>query len=161
AAGDPSLDACASASRSKTPAHLASPCRSCGPLASPTCHPSSLSQPALRRQTSEVRAACSNPARPDPCGGRQATDVPTPTLSKLKLDMYDFLGIILPGLIATAEGWILIRGWAAFIGSMNRVNGTGLTLLLIFSFGLGHIVQELGDFVVVSLKGKRYFHKAR
>src|SRR6266481_8849728 len=31
----------------------------------------SLSQFALRRQTSEVRAACSNPARADPCGGRQ------------------------------------------------------------------------------------------
>src|SRR5215831_4896933 len=80
-AGDPSLDACASATRSKTPAHLASPRRSCGPLAPPTCHPSSLSQPALRRQASEVRAACSNPARADPCGGRQATDVPTATVS--------------------------------------------------------------------------------
>src|SRR6516165_10644995 len=80
-AGDPSLDACASASQSKTPAHLASLCRSCGPLASRTCHPSSLSQSALRRQTSEVRAACSNPARADPCGGRQATDVPTATLT--------------------------------------------------------------------------------
>jgi hypothetical protein len=31
----------------------------------------SLSQFALRRQTSEVRAACSNPARADPRGGRQ------------------------------------------------------------------------------------------
>src|ERR1700720_3019170 len=79
AAGDSPLDACASASQSKAPDHLASPRRSCGSLASPTCHPSSLSQPALRRHTSEVRAACSNPARADPCGGRQATGVPTAT----------------------------------------------------------------------------------
>src|ERR1700720_1059837 len=79
AAGDSPLDACASASQSKAPDHLASPRRFCGSLASPTCHPSSLSQPALRRHTSEVRAACSNPARADPCGGRQATGVPTAT----------------------------------------------------------------------------------
>src|ERR1700756_2671320 len=79
AAGDSPLDACASASQSKAPDHLASPRRSCGSLASPTCHPASLSQPALRRQTSEVRAACSNPARAAPCGGRQATGVPTAT----------------------------------------------------------------------------------
>jgi hypothetical protein len=35
----------------------------CAALASPTSHPSSLSQSALRRQASEVRAACSNSAQ--------------------------------------------------------------------------------------------------
>jgi integrase len=46
-AGDPPLDACASASQPKAPDNLASTRRSCGSLASPTCHPSSLSQRAF------------------------------------------------------------------------------------------------------------------
>jgi len=62
--------------------------------------------------------------------------------SKLKLDVYDFLAVILPGLIVTAEGWILLRGWNDFIASMGSISGTGLTLLLVFAFGVGHIVQE-------------------
>ena len=90
-AGDPPLDACASAPRPKAPDNLAPTCRSCGPLASPTCHPSSLSQPALRRQPSEVRAACSNPARADPCGGRQATGVPTATCPSSSPDTFPYV----------------------------------------------------------------------
>jgi hypothetical protein len=82
-------------------------------------------------------------------------------LSKLKLDVYDLLGIILPGLIATAEGWILLRGWTAFILSMSHLTGTSLTLLMLFAFGLGHIVQELGDFALLTIKGKRYLRRAR
>jgi hypothetical protein len=82
-------------------------------------------------------------------------------LSKLKLDIYDFLGIILPGLIAVAEGWILLRGWTRFVFSMSQVGGTGLTLLLIFAFGVGHIVQEFGDVVVKWTKGERYLRKSR
>jgi hypothetical protein len=82
-------------------------------------------------------------------------------LSKLKLDIYDFLAIILPGLLAVAESWILLRGWTAFVFSMSHMSGTGLTLLLVFAFGIGHIVQELGDFVIQFVKGERYLRKAR
>ena len=46
-------------------------------LAPPTAHPSSLAEHPLRRQTPEVGAGCGNSARPDLCGGRPATDVPT------------------------------------------------------------------------------------
>jgi hypothetical protein len=45
-------------------------------------------------------------------------------LSKLKLNVYDFLGNILPGLVAIAEGWIFVRGWDAFILSMSHIGGT-------------------------------------
>src|SRR5215212_7000564 len=31
----------------------------------------------VRRQTPKVGAGCGNPARPDPCGGRSVTSVPT------------------------------------------------------------------------------------
>jgi len=42
-------------------------------------------------------------------------------LSKLKLDVYDFLGIILPGLVAIAEGWVLLRGWRFWSGAWQRL----------------------------------------
>ena len=82
-------------------------------------------------------------------------------LSKLKLDVYDFLGIILPGLVAIAEGWIFLRGWAAFIVSTSHIGGTTLTLLLVFAFGIGHLVQELSDLAIQWIKGPRYKYLAR
>lgn len=82
-------------------------------------------------------------------------------LSKLKLDIYDFLGIILPGLVAVAEGWIFLRGWGAFIQSMSHLTGTGLTLLLVFAFGVGHLVQEFADAAIRWSKGPRYLCRAR
>jgi hypothetical protein len=82
-------------------------------------------------------------------------------LSKLRLGIYDFLSIALPGLLAVAGGWILLRGWSAFVCSMSQISGTGLTLLLVFAFGVGHIVQELGDFAIRLLKGRRYLYSAR
>ena len=82
-------------------------------------------------------------------------------LSKLKLDVYDFLGIILPGLVAISEGWIFLRGWDAFILSMSHIGGTSLTLLLVFAFGIGHLVQELSDVAIQWIKGSRYKYRAR
>jgi hypothetical protein len=82
-------------------------------------------------------------------------------LSKLKIDVYDFLGILLPGLIPIAESWILLRGWGAFVRSMSVIGGTSLTLLLVFAFGIGHLVQELSDVTIQWTKGPRYKYKAR
>jgi hypothetical protein len=81
--------------------------------------------------------------------------------SKLKLELYDFIGVMLPGLLAISEGWIVLRGWHVFIATINAISGTGLTLLIVFAFGLGNIVQELGDVAIKAAKGKRYFRRAR
>jgi hypothetical protein len=81
--------------------------------------------------------------------------------SKLKLEVYDFLGLIVPGLIAICEAWILLRGWHTFLLAVNQVSGTAFTLLLLFAFATGSLVQELGDFTVKLIKGKRYFRSAR
>jgi hypothetical protein len=81
--------------------------------------------------------------------------------SKLKPDVYDLLGLLFPGLIAIFEGWILLRGWTSFQAAILQVSGTGLTLLLLMAFGLGNIVQELGDIAIKTVKGKRYFRQAR
>lgn len=81
--------------------------------------------------------------------------------SKLKLEVYDFLGLIVPGLIAICEAWILLRGWHTFLLAVNQMSGTAFTLLLLFAFATGSAVQELGDFTVKLIKGKRYFRSAR
>jgi hypothetical protein len=36
------------------------------------------------------------------------------------------------------------------------MSGTGLTLLLASSFGVGHLVQEFGDHLIKTAKGDRY-----
>lgn len=81
--------------------------------------------------------------------------------SKLKLELYDFLGLILPGLITICEGWILLRGWHTFVVGITQIGGTGLTLLLVFAFGIGNIIQELGDVTLKAIKGRRYFRGPR
>lgn len=81
--------------------------------------------------------------------------------SKWKLDVYDLLAIILPGLIAIGEGWVLIRGWDSFCFAIAHLTATILTLLLLASFAVGTLVQELGDFAVKTLKGERFFRSGR
>lgn len=81
--------------------------------------------------------------------------------SKLKLEVYDFLGVILPGIIAICEGWILVRGWTQFVASINHLSGTGFTVLAFFAFGVGQLVQEFGDALVKLCKGKRFFKHGR
>ena len=44
-------------------------------------------------------------------------------LSKLKLEVYDLLGIILPGLLAVFEGLILLKGWTPFVISLRELSG--------------------------------------
>ena len=76
--------------------------------------------------------------------------------SKLKLELYDLLGIILPGLLAICEGWILLRGWHVFVVAINGISGTALTLVVVLAFGIGNMVQELGEVAIRAIKGKRY-----
>jgi hypothetical protein len=81
--------------------------------------------------------------------------------SKLKLEIYDLLGVIFPGLLVICEGWVVIRGWPRFITSVSHTSGVGLTLLLILAFGVGQVVQEGGDVAVKFIKGERYFKRGR
>jgi hypothetical protein len=82
-------------------------------------------------------------------------------ISNWKLEIYDLLAILLPGLVAISEGWIVLRGWEGFTFAMGRITATPLTLLLLASFGVGTIVQELGDFCVKLLTDERYFRRGR
>jgi hypothetical protein len=75
--------------------------------------------------------------------------------------VYDLIGLILPGFLAGCEGWTLLRGWDAFLLAIGHMTGTGFTLWLLVSFGAGNVVQELGDFTIKSIKGKRYLRTGR
>lgn len=82
-------------------------------------------------------------------------------VSKLKLEVYDLLGVILPGLLVAFEAWVLLTGWRPFLLSLHRLSGTEFTLLVLFAFGAGNLVQELGDVTIKGWKGQRFFKKAR
>lgn len=82
-------------------------------------------------------------------------------ISKWKLEVYDLLAIILPGLVVIGEGWVLLRGWEAFAVAVTHLTASSLTFLLLAAFGAGTMVQELGDFLVKSCNGKRFFKQGR
>jgi hypothetical protein len=67
----------------------------------------------------------------------------------------------LPGLLAISEGWIVLRGWHVFVVAANGISGTALALLVVLAFGIGNMVQELGEVTLRAIKGKRYFRTAR
>jgi hypothetical protein len=64
-------------------------------------------------------------------------------LSNFKLGIYDFPGLVIPGMILVCEGGITLRGSVNFRTSLNHMSGTSFTFLLVVSFVLGHLVQEL------------------
>ena len=81
--------------------------------------------------------------------------------SKLKLEVYDFLGVILPGLIVICEAWVCLTGWQQFAISINHLSASAFTLLAVFAFAAGQIVQELGDLSIKLFRGKRFFRRSR
>lgn len=82
-------------------------------------------------------------------------------LSKLKIEVYDFLALVLPGVVGILEIWATIRLWNAFMLGIATLSGTALTLLLLISFGAGHLIQEIGDKTTKFFRGKRFFLRSR
>lgn len=81
--------------------------------------------------------------------------------SKLKLEVYDLLGVILPGLIAVCAGWISVTGWRPFTVSLNHLSAAAFTVLVVLAFAVGQLVQEFGDVCIKVLKGSRFSKSAR
>jgi hypothetical protein len=82
-------------------------------------------------------------------------------LSNVKVGVYEFLGLIIPGMLFLCEGWILVRGWPRFIGTIYTIHAGPLTLFLICSFVVGHFVQELADSYLKRFHGQRFLRKGR
>ena len=83
------------------------------------------------------------------------------TLSNLKLGIYEFLGLVVPGLLLLCQGWIFVRGWSQFARGLNGLSAAAFSILVITAFVLGHFVQELGDACIKMVRGKRFFRRER
>jgi hypothetical protein len=81
--------------------------------------------------------------------------------SKFKVEVYDLLAVIIPGVLVFLEFWIALRGWSSFSQGIAQISASSFTVLLLFAFALGPLLQELTDIVIKKLKGKRYFKHGR
>src|SRR5277367_6331748 len=81
--------------------------------------------------------------------------------SKFKVEVYDLLAVIIPGVLVFLELWITLRGWTSFSRGIAQVSAPSFTILLLFAFALGPLIQEATDIVIKRLKGKRYFKGGR
>src|ERR1700733_15235892 len=82
-------------------------------------------------------------------------------LSNFKLGVYDLLGFVIPGMLLVCEGAIALYGWSNCKSALNHMSATSFSFLLVFSFVLGHLVQELADVSIRRLKGPRFFSAGR
>ena len=82
-------------------------------------------------------------------------------LSKVKVEVYDFLAVIIPGLLFVCGVWITLRGWSQFAQGILATGASAFTLLLLLAFAIGNLLQELADVVIKQLKGRRYFKASR
>jgi hypothetical protein len=44
--------------------------------------------------------------------------------SKVKVEVYDFLAVIVPGLLVICELWVTIRGWSRFALSISSLSAS-------------------------------------
>jgi hypothetical protein len=82
-------------------------------------------------------------------------------LSKLRLGLYDFFGILIPGFIVVAEVWVTITGGKQFVGMLALLSGNLVAVLVLVSYVMGHLVQEAGDVFVRSITDDRYLKRSR
>jgi hypothetical protein len=82
-------------------------------------------------------------------------------LSNFKLGIYEFLGLVVPGMFVLCEGWIVVRGWSQFVHSVNDLHPVSFTMFIAVSFVVGHFVQELADSSVKKICGERFLKEGR
>jgi hypothetical protein len=81
--------------------------------------------------------------------------------SNVKTGVYEFLGLVIPGMFALCEGWIVLRGWAQFVQSVNVMHPVSFTIFVLVSFVVGHFVQEFADRSVKTISGERFLKVGR
>src|SRR5229473_2666026 len=81
--------------------------------------------------------------------------------SKFKVEVYDLLAVIIPGVLVFLEFWIALRGWTSFSRGLAQTSASSFTVILLFAFALGPLLQEATDIAIKKLKGKRYFKCGR
>jgi hypothetical protein len=81
--------------------------------------------------------------------------------SKFKVEVYDLLAVIIPGILVFFEFWITKRGWTSFTQGIAQISASSFTVLLLLSFAVGPLLQEATDIAIKKLKGKRFFKCGR
>ena len=81
--------------------------------------------------------------------------------SKFKVEVYDLLAVVIPGVLVFLEFWIALRGWTSFSQGIAQISASSFTVLLLFAFALGPLLQEVADITIKKVKGKRYFKCGR
>jgi hypothetical protein len=56
---------------------------------------------------------------------------------------------------------VALVGPRSLIGALRGLKGTELTILILFSFAVGNLVQECGHLLITGLRGKRFFKSSR
>jgi len=87
--------------------------------------------------------------------------VGTVDFSKLKVELYDFFGILIPGFLLICDLWIATLDTKSWVEHVNALSGTMIAILALFSYVLGHLVQEAGDAFVHAITHSRYLKKSR
>jgi hypothetical protein len=82
-------------------------------------------------------------------------------LSNFKLGIYEFLGLVVPGVLLLLEGWIVLRGWDQFVHSLGEMHTIQFTVFVAVAFVLGHFVQELADWSLKKIRGPRFLKSGR
>ena len=82
-------------------------------------------------------------------------------LSKFKVEVYDLLAVIIPGVLVSFEFWITQRGWTNFTQGIAQISASSLTVFLLLSFAVGPFLQEATDIAIKKLRGKRFFKCGR
>jgi hypothetical protein len=82
-------------------------------------------------------------------------------LSNFKLGIYEFLGLVIPGMFVVSEGWIVLRGWDQFVRSLSEMHTIQFTVYVALSFVVGHFVQELADWSLKKSRGERFLKAGR
>lgn len=81
--------------------------------------------------------------------------------SKLKLEIYDLLGTLVPGILFIALGVVTVAGSAAGFIWLGKLTGTQLTLFLFAAFAAGQLVQEAADWLICATRGPRFLKRGR
>jgi hypothetical protein len=80
---------------------------------------------------------------------------------KVQFGIYDFLSILLPGAVFVCEVWIGVKGWGPFTEQAREVKTGVLLTLLLLSYGVGHLAQEIPDKAFKLAAGERFFMQER
>jgi hypothetical protein len=82
-------------------------------------------------------------------------------LPNIKLEIYDLLGTVVPGLLTIALALVCVLGWSTAFNLVGLLSGTILTASLLGAFAVGQIIQEASDRLVKLFRGNRYLKSGR